>query len=171
MKLTGPKRSIHCSECETGVLKPKTLEHDVGALLGMNEVRVTNLPALVCRNCGAVSVSGELLDRIALALATVILLQPAPDGIEARYLRKLLGDTQAELADKLGVDRATVNRWENAPEPVTGANAYALRSHAFLRLRDRSPDLAAMMGQSLTEKPGPAPARKGPGYQLDGASL
>lgn len=160
---------IRCSECEDGVLAKKTIEHDVGALLGMIEVRVTNLPALVCNRCGVVAVEGGVLDKVSFALASQILRRPALDGIEVRYLRKLLGDTQSELAEKLGVDRITVNRWENSPEPIDGAQAYALRSHSFLRLRNRDVSIEAI-APAFTDKPGP-PEKRRKGYQLDTSLL
>lgn len=163
------KMRIRCSECEEGVLEKKTIEHDVGALLGMNEVRVTNLPALVCNRCRSVAVEGGILDKMTFALASVILRQTLLDGIEVRFLRKLLGDTQNDLAEKLGVDRITVNRWENAPEPITGAQAYALRSHAFLRLRGRDSSLEAI-APAFIEKPSP-PEKRRKGYQLDASAL
>ena len=159
---------IECSECEGGVLRPKTVEHDMGPLLGMTEVRVTNLSALVCSRCGAVSVDGSVIEMVSLMLADVILRQPAIGGIEVRFLRKLLGDTQSELAAKLGVDRATVNRWENADEPLTGAPSYALRSHALLRLQERG---ARLLGaEAELRRPEPKPPRRRGGYRLDAAA-
>jgi len=160
---------IGCSECEDGVLSKKIIEHDVGALLGMNEVRVTNLPALVCNRCGAVAVDGGVLDKVSFALASQILSRPSLDGIEVRYLRKMLGDTQSDLAEKLGVDRITVNRWENSPEPIGGAQAYALRSHTFLRLRNRDSTIEEV-APAFIEKPSPPETRR-KGYRLDGSSL
>ena len=163
------KARIRCSECEDGVLEKKAIEHDVGGLLGMNEVRVTNLLALVCNRCGAVAVEGGILDKVSFALASVILRRASLDGIEVRFLRKLLGDTQSDLAEKLGVDRITVNRWENSPEPISGAQAYALRSHAFLRLRDRDSSIEAI-APAFIDKPSPPEKRK-KGYQLDASAL
>jgi hypothetical protein len=163
----GPmKTSIRCFECDHGVLERKVVEHDVGSLLGMDEVRVTNLPALVCPRCKAVSVEGEVLDLVALGLAAHILKGPVLDGVEVRFLRKLLGDTQNELAERLGVDRATVNRWENSSEPLTGAQAYAVRSHAFFRLRGRSPIIESA-AESFVDRPKAPKGR----YRLDGAKL
>jgi hypothetical protein len=160
---------IRCSECEQGLLQKETIEHDVGALLGMKEVRVMNLPALVCNRCGSIAVEGGMLGQVALALASVILRRSSLDGTEVRFLRKLLGDRQSDLAEKLGVERITVNRWENSPEPITGAQAYALRSHAFLRLLGRDSKFEAI-APAFTEKPGPPEKRK-KGYQLDAAAL
>jgi transcriptional regulator with XRE-family HTH domain len=80
-----------------------------------------------------------------------------------------MGDTQSDLAEKLGVDRITVNRWENSSEPIDGAQAYALRSHAFLRLRDRDTAIEAIT-PAFTQKPSPPEKRK-KGYQLDASTL
>jgi hypothetical protein len=161
--------AIRCSECEHAVLERRVIHHDVGRLVGMTGVRVTNLPALVCPRCGAVSVDGELLNALSLSLAALILEQPTLDGIEVRFLRKLMGDTQSELAEKVGVDRVTVNRWENSSDPIDGAQAYALRCHTFLRLRESAQEIAALSA-SLVEKPKATP-RSGSGYVLDGSDL
>jgi YgiT-type zinc finger domain-containing protein len=162
---------IRCSECEQGVLRPKTIEHDVGALLGMKDVRVKNLPALVCSSCGAVSIDGAMLDHLTLGLASVIVQQPAITGEEARFLRKLVGDTQSELAAKLGVDRVTVNRWENSVEPIAGAASYALRSHAVLRLLEKKDRHAVEKAAGALKRPASEAARVRTAYRLDAAAL
>ena len=102
---------IRCSVCEKGVLREKKIDQDLSPLLGLN-VLVSGAPALVCSNCGEITVMGDVLEQVSLDLAASILRQEklAPD--EIRYLRKLLGYRQEDLADKLGVTRATVNRWE-----------------------------------------------------------
>src|SRR5262249_19668795 len=132
---------IRCSVCGKGNLVQKLIVHDVGVLLDMKRVVVHNIPALVCSKCGSVNMYGGILDQIALLLAVNILQLQELDPAEIRYLRKLIGDTQEEFAERLGVVRATVNRWENNSESVKGLDAYAIRSHAFFRLRDRFPPI------------------------------
>lgn len=129
---------IRCSVCEKGVLREKKTDQDLSPLLGLN-VLVSGAPALVCSNCGEITVMGDVLEQVSLDLAASILRQEklAPD--EIRYLRKLLGYRQEDLADKLGVTRATVNRWETGGDLVDGPPAYAVRSLAFFQLRSRSP--------------------------------
>jgi YgiT-type zinc finger domain-containing protein len=135
-----PKKSheIRCSVCEKGVLREKRADQDLSPLLGLNVV-VCGAPALVCSHCGETTVMGDVLEQVSLDLAASILRQEklAPD--EIRYLRKLLGYRQEDLADKLGVTRATVNRWEKGGDLVDGPPAYAVRSLAFFQLRSRSP--------------------------------
>ncbi len=160
---------IRCSVCGKGSLVQKLIDHDVGALLDMKRVAVHNMPALVCSKCGSVNMYGGILDQIALLLAVSILQLQELDPVEVRYLRKLIGDTQGEFAERLGVVRATVNRWENSSEPVKGPDAYAIRSHAFFRLRDRSPAIEAVAAAFTTVQPRPRPKRRG--YSIEGATL
>jgi transcriptional regulator with XRE-family HTH domain len=45
-------------------------------------------------------------------------------------LRKALGLTQQELADKIGSSRVSVARWETGKHPPEGANLKALKDLA-----------------------------------------
>jgi YgiT-type zinc finger domain-containing protein len=161
---------ILCSACGKGHLAEKVVNHDVGALLGIPHVRVENLPALVCSKCGAVTVSGAILDSVSDLLAALILKSPRLDAGEVRYLRRMVGDTQEEFAKRLEVERATVNRWENSPTPISGPTAYAIRSHVFFRLRGKSAAVDAVAETFLqahnTDKRGRRTA-----YRIDAADL
>lgn len=132
-------REIQCSACGEGMLRRKQVTQDVGDLLGIPGVVVKGAPALVCSKCGEITLDGAVLERVSLMLAARILGQSELKPTEVRYLRKLLGDRQEDLADKLGVTRATVNRWEKGSDPISGLPAYAVRSHVFFRLRSQSP--------------------------------
>ena len=160
---------IRCSVCGKGKLVHRVIEHDVGGLLDMKKVVVSNLPALVCSKCGSVSMYGGILEQIALQLAATILRLSELFPLEVRYLRKLVGDTQEEFARRLGVARITVNRWEKGEEPSRGPDAYAIRSHAFFRLRGSSHVIEAAASAFVDTKP---QARKKPqSYKIEGASL
>ena len=160
---------IRCSTCGKANLVPKLIEHDVGSLLDMRRVVVHGLPALVCPKCRSVTLYGGILDQIAVLLAVDILRLPELHAEEVRYLRKLIGDTQDEFAQRLGVVRATTNRWENGSEPVKGPDAYAIRSHAFFRLRDRSPEIESVSEAFISEAPRARPRKRG--YSIEGATL
>jgi YgiT-type zinc finger domain-containing protein len=160
---------IRCSVCGKGKLVRRIIEHDVGDLLDMKHVVVSNLPALVCTKCGSVSMYGGILEQIALQLGALILRLPDLYPFEVRYLRKLVGDTQEELAQRLGVARITVHRWEKGEAPTTGPDAYAIRSHAFFRLRGLSQAIEAAASAFIETKP---QARKRvQRYRIEGASL
>jgi DNA-binding transcriptional regulator YiaG len=45
-------------------------------------------------------------------------------------LRRQLGLTQQQLAERIGASRETVSRWENGAHPPQGANLKALRELA-----------------------------------------
>jgi DNA-binding XRE family transcriptional regulator len=122
------------------------------------EVTVKNLSAPSCRACGAVLVPGDVLELLSLAIAGFMLSQSDLEPIEVKFLRKVLEYTQAELAEHLGVDRATANRWEQEGGRVTGANSYALRSHVFMQLRDKAGPLFATAEKALKEHSTPRPA-------------
>jgi YgiT-type zinc finger domain-containing protein len=160
-------REIRCSVCGKGILRQRFVTHDVGDLLGLKEVVIKDAPALVCSKCGEVTIDGRLLEEVSFIIAASIISQSVLDPMEVRYLRNLLGDRQQDLADKLGVTRATVNRWEMGKEPVSGPNAYALRSHAFFRLRSRS---KAVEGAAPAFEGRPAKRKKLPST-LDGRRL
>lgn len=72
-------------------------------------------------------------------------------------------------ARRLGVARITVHRWEKGEEPTTGPDAYAIRSHAFFRLRGLSKAIEAAASAFIETKP---QARKRmQRYKIEGASL
>ena len=162
--------TISCSACGKGRLAEKTISHDVGPLLGMPRVMVEHLPALACQKCGAVTVSGVVLDAVSTLLSTLILKQPSLAASEVRYLRKSVGDTQEEFAKRLEVDRATVNRWENSTTPISGTSAYAIRSHVFFRLRQKDASVDEV-APAFVEMRAPAKRIKRRTYRIDAAAL
>jgi len=164
------KTEIRCSACGEGHLAEQVVTHDVGPLLGMSRVKVEHLPALACTKCGVVTVQGEVLDAVAMMLAALVLRRASLRAAEVRYLRRMVGDTQEEFAKRLEVDRATVNRWENATVPITGTPAYAIRSHVFFRLRHKSSVIEAVADAFV--ETGPAGKRsKQSTYRIDAATL
>jgi YgiT-type zinc finger domain-containing protein len=158
MKKKRAQTGTVCPSCGKAKLTFKTGKRDLGPLLGLNEVTVENLSAPSCPACGAVLVSGEVLELVSFAIAGSMLSQAELEPIEVRFLRKLLEYTQADLAEHLGVDRATANRWEQDGGRLTGANSYALRSHVFVQLRDKAGPLFAAAEKALKEHAAPRPA-------------
>jgi DNA-binding XRE family transcriptional regulator len=150
-----PKKlhEIQCSVCGEGTLRRQKVTQDIGDLLGIPRVVVKGAPALVCSKCGEVTVDGAVLEQVSFMLAARILAQSELKPLEARYVRKLLGYRQEDLAENLGVTRATVNRWETGSAVISGTSAYAIRSHVFFRLRSQTPLIEAVAPAFETRTP------------------
>jgi len=66
-----------------------------------------------CESCGHKSIAIQRESQLVQFIAMKILQRPGPlMGAEIRYLRKVSGLTQEELAERLEVGRPTVNIWE-----------------------------------------------------------
>lgn len=77
----------------------------------------------------AVGVLNFAIDALALGVAK------APvrvDGPSARFLRKRMGLTQAELAAEMGVDRVTVAKWETT-DPIAPHHDFILKTMMLQR--------------------------------------
>jgi putative zinc finger/helix-turn-helix YgiT family protein len=73
-------------------------------------VKIPDLSVAKCARCGNFVFDDEASEQVSRALRTAVgLLQPE----EIQQHRERLGLSQAELADKLGVEPAELARWEN----------------------------------------------------------
>lgn len=86
---------------------------------GLDGIVLENVPVYRCPKCGEREVEVpntlKLHREIAMALARKAeRLGPK----EIRFLRKYLGLSSSEFASKVGVDKATVSRWERTDEPT-----------------------------------------------------
>ena len=68
------------------------------------------------------------MDALVAAIAVYRCLEPGKlAGAEIRFMRKALGLTQAEFAETLEIDPATVSRWENDGQVLGGFAEKCLR--------------------------------------------
>ena len=154
---------IRCSVCNQGKLVEGSVEHhDVSGLVGLDQVFLVKTTVLKCDKCAAVSLDGTVVETVISSLARIIVRQDELRPKEVRFLRELLGMTQAELAERLGVNRVTVARWETADGDVGYVPSLALRTLAAWQLED--PALAREIG-GPTRKPGVK--RTAPPYELN----
>lgn len=156
---------IRCDVCGKGHLKRVTVpRHDVSAVVGLEGVTLINAPALVCSSCGAVTLEGSVLDEAA-ELLTVMLVEQgdALTAGEIRYLRRVLDMTQSELADRLGMHRTTVARWEIGEVPIGKAESMAVRALVAMQLVAEHPKLAKELAAKFAR---PGVARTAPPYEI-----
>ena len=154
---------MQCSSCHEGTMVAGRVEnYDATSIVGLEDVVLGSAPALVCDRCGHVMFEGRVVDIITRDLARLIIqhaeeLRPG----EARFLREVIGMTQAELAERLRINRATVNRWETGDDVVGPVQSLALRTVAAWSLND--PALAREIGGPV---PRPPVKRVAPPYRL-----
>jgi putative zinc finger/helix-turn-helix YgiT family protein len=72
-----------------------------------------------CPSCGELDVEIPSIEGLHRALADAVIrkrarLAPA----EVRFLRKYLGLSGVDFADRIGVDPATVSKWETGAQPM-----------------------------------------------------
>jgi putative transcriptional regulator len=74
---------------------------------------LVNVPVHRCTACGDFEVEIPLIVQLNQALADALIRQPSRlTGAEIRFLRKALGWSGVDFARHMGVDAATVSRWE-----------------------------------------------------------
>ena len=98
------------------------------------------------------AVSIDDADGLHRAIAEYIVTSPhGMRGQELRFLRSMLDVSQAALGEIVGVSRATIARWEGAPDaPISGSADRALRLAYALQLENRR-DLALQVARLLRE--------------------
>lgn len=79
---------------------------------------VVRAPAHTCKECRAVFMAGDVLERIDLEVATVLAMKGPLQGETLRFMRKALGLRGFELASLLDITGETLSRWEHEQRPV-----------------------------------------------------
>jgi putative zinc finger/helix-turn-helix YgiT family protein len=110
------KMNNKCGVCET---KMKNKRETVPYECGLDGIVLEDITVSLCPKCGEREVEVpntlKLHHEIAMALARKAeRLGPK----EIRFLRKYLGLSSTEFANKVGVDKASVSRWERIEEPT-----------------------------------------------------
>ncbi len=94
---------------------------------GLDNVYLVGVDIFEC-SCGERVVNIPAVTELHNKLATDIIKKKSIlNGKEIRFLRKNMGLTAVKLAGYLGVDNATISRWEKGKQPIRGANDRLLR--------------------------------------------
>ena len=94
-----------------------------------------------CGNCGIIlSVGIPNLQGLIAAIAMTRAMCPQKlNGQEIRFLRAAAGCKAAQLAEKIGVDPATVSRWETGVQPISESYEKHLRLFVCVSLWKAAP--------------------------------
>lgn len=81
-------------------------------------VTLINVPVNTCPKCGEREVGVRSMESLHKQMAKMVAeKQQRLMPNEIRFLRKYLGFSSADFADTIGVDKATVYRWQNEEDP------------------------------------------------------
>lgn len=132
---------MKCDICNKGKFVRRDLgRYDLGKVLGLEAVTLLGAKGLVCDKCGEVILDGEVIEQATEALNIVLVSQAGVlDPREARYLRKELEMTQEQLAERLGVHRVSVARWETGDVAMGQAESMALRAMVAMKAVEHRP--------------------------------
>ena len=86
---------------------------------GLPDVTLVGVEVSRCPKCGEFEIAVPRIEELHRAIAFAVVEQrPRLTGREVRFLRKYLGYSGQDFAATIGVDPATVSRWENEKEPI-----------------------------------------------------
>lgn len=110
--------NVTCDECggPVRVERNAVRRYDLG---GLPHVELHGVEVSRCESCGAESITIPRLGQLHRTLAHAFVTQPrmlAP--AEIRFLRKHLGLSGGDFAQRMGVARETVSRWETGATPM-----------------------------------------------------
>lgn len=108
---------------------------------GLKSVHLSNVLVFECQECGAKVPEIPAIDQLHQCIAIDILRKTSLlSGEEIRFLRKMAGLMQSDLAEIMGVHVTRPSKWETDGEPIGKENDRVLRSCC----------LFGMIQQSLT---------------------
>jgi len=99
---------------------------------GLDGVTLVGVLVERCPKCGETMVSIPRMENLHRSLALELIKKPALTGKEIRFLRKHLGWSQAQLAERLAVAKETASRWETGAQEMSNSLAQLLRVLVFM---------------------------------------
>jgi transcriptional regulator with XRE-family HTH domain len=122
---------------------------------GLKNVTLMNIPIYKCPDCKNSAVEIPKMNELHLLIGGLLVLQPTPlYGDQACYLRKSLGYSQEELAEKIGVTRVTVARWEIETKPMKRDHDKHLRGfYVGKKLKDLRPEIMRTLAENVPFSP------------------
>lgn len=137
-----------CFECGSEKLTLKNLPDEL-EVAGVKFV--ADLPSTVCENCGASTLSSEVLQRFELAIARKLAQLGVREGEAFRFMRKAIGKRAMDLAQDLDSTPETISRWENGKLEIEPRAFLLLASMVEDKIRGENTTEALI--RALHEKP------------------
>jgi putative zinc finger/helix-turn-helix YgiT family protein len=109
---------MRCDDCGKPVATERNAvrRYDMG---GLPHVELHGVEVTRCESCGGESIAIPRISQLHRVLADAFVRQRrmlAP--VEIRFLRKHIGLSGADFAQRMGVARETVSRWETGAQPM-----------------------------------------------------
>lgn len=132
-----------------GTMKSVVLKNfDFTAMSGISSF-LQDAPGFRCSTCGSETLQGDVINfalrELARLLARMPQLFPAN---AARYLRRYMRLSQQDLADRMGINRVTVAKWEGGTEAISPQHDFMLRtvftSYAMLEQKPKPAECAEL---------------------------
>jgi len=108
---------MKCTDC--GTTMTTLIENYRYDECGLPYVVLEQVHVSRCPKCGAAEVAIPAMEQLHALIAVEVAQKDTrltPD--EVKYLRKYLGLSSGDFAEVMGVDPATVSRWENGLRPL-----------------------------------------------------
>jgi DNA-binding transcriptional regulator YiaG len=140
-------------KCECGgTLKPVKLDSfDFSTIAGL-PCTLQAVPGLRCSSCKRETLDGEVINQaLRLIVHDIVRMPQLLPGSHARFLRRNLRLSQQELADRMGINRVTVAKWESGAEPISAQHDLMLRSLVVSSVMREQPKPKAVELKELAE--------------------
>jgi putative zinc finger/helix-turn-helix YgiT family protein len=121
-----------CSKCGASANLVTIPEYHFTAS-GLDNVYLHDVKAYRCPNCGNGDVMLFATEKILQTIAKGLIEKRSElTGKEIRFLRKRMQMTAEELGSIMGVDKATISRWENGVQDMGKQSDRLLRTLAMI---------------------------------------
>jgi len=121
------KKKTAC-ECGGSLRSQIIKAFDFSAYCGF-PLTITSVPGFVCSSCHGETIEGGTVNMVLNNLVLRITASKVRvSGAEAKFLRRALAITQSELADRMGIVRETVAKWECGEQPISAQHDFILRA-------------------------------------------
>src|SRR5437764_1043651 len=105
---------MKCPTCRKADLETRVVNHRYSES-GLDNVVLNGIEIRRCPNCGEELVSIPRIEELHQKIATDLISKPGRlSPGEIRFLRRWLGWSGTDFAKMMGVDPATVSRWESS---------------------------------------------------------